>query len=453
MAVAPMKTKPQTLYEQAFRESLTRQPLDGRMPKWLKSLKESALQRFESMGFPTRRWEAWRFVDMDPILSQQYVTFEPQQAPSLSAETVAPYLLDETRQARLVFVNGAFSPALSNVENLPEGVIVSDLAQALRQHEALVKRFVPANPAEEEDPFAALNLLLFENGPFVYIPRNTVLEQPVQVLMLTATDSDTPQAAYPRGMFIADENAQARFTLGFYGLRDEGGYFNNAVISLFAEKNARIEYDFVQSESLNGVQLISTRIVIREQAQVDVTAVSLGGRISRHHLRTELVGEEARCTLNGLSVLNGDSQVFDYVDVNHLVPGCTSEQLYKGILDGNAKSEFTGVISIRHGAKRTDASQLNRNLLLSDNARIFTRPQLRIDDDDVKCSHGATVGQLDEDQLFYLASRGVAPQTARSVLTYGFAEEIVEKISIPSVRSHLNTLINRNLNPGNEVQS
>lgn len=451
------KPKPQSLYEQGFRESMAFQMPQNKGPEWLELLQRAALHRFDNLGFPTRRMELWRHIDLEPVLSRRFTPFEPERQLHPTIEQITPYLLEESKCSRLVFINGAFSPALSNMDALPKGAIASDLTQALRLHEGLVHRFIAKEVLQEPDAFTSLNTALFKNGPFVYVPDNVTLESPIQILFLTQAETQVPRSAYLRGLFVAGKNSRFTLATDFIGLGPEGApYLNNGVIEIFLEEGASLEHVQVQAEAQNALQFVTTRLFLRSQSYAQLFAVALEGHFTRHLVEAKLLGERARCDINGLAVLSGENRVYGHTEVEHIKSHCSSHQLYKGILEGNTRSEFDGAIVIHSGAAGSDASQLNHNLLLSENAQVFTRPKLRISNDDVKCSHGATVGQLNPEQLFYLASRGLDSATARGVLTAGFAREVIEKIPVSSLRKRLDSLINRKLSvnaPQNEEKT
>lgn len=450
-----LRSRPQTLYEKTFRSNLPAlQQEDLQEPAWLRSVRQTALKRFETLGFPTRRMEAWRFIDLSPILDQAFEPFSPEVQPVVTENAIESYLSDEAGKARLVFINGYFSPERSFVGNLPQGVVLTSIRKALDTHASLLQDVLERGMTEESDAFVALNTSVFQDGAFVYVPDGIILETPVQVLFLTQGDGHQPQAAYTQNLFVSGKNARLNVVSSFIGLGNvEDRYLNNAVTTLFAGEGSALEYTHIQSEGRNAHQIAASKAYLQTGSEATLSSLSFGGKLSRHHLEVRFQGEDARCFLNGLSVLNGASEVHDHTVIDHARPGCTSHQLYKGILDGNARSEFEGTIVIRKDATLSDAAQLNRNLLLSDGARVFTRPQLKIDNDDVKCSHGATVGQLEEEELFYLASRGLPADVARSVLTLGFADEIIEKVSLPSVKAQLTRMAHAQLRQSVSTQS
>lgn len=447
--VVQMQAKPQQ--QLRFFDDITLEHfhLNGNEPKWLTDLRKVSWQQFKTLGFPTKNQEAWRFTDLGSFLKQTYLPF---QAPAVLEEApIKPYFYPEAEQTRLVFVNGIFSAALSSVHKLPQGVVVSDLQTVLNDQPEQLQPWLTQALSQEDNSFLALNTALFTDGAFVFVPAQVVLESPVQLVFLTHHKEQEPRMAYPRSLIVLEEGAQLTLSSSFVGLPESTSYFNNAVMDILVGQDAKLDYTYLQAESGNALQILNTRLSLQDKAEARVISASLGSQLTRHELSVDLKGQSASCSLNGVAVLNGTTQFHDHIVMAHEQPNSNSEQLYKSILNGQSKSEFDGIIVIHEGAVQTDASQLNRNLLLSDDARAYTRPQLRIDVDDVKCSHGATVGQLQEDEIFYLESRGISSQTAQQILTFAFAEEIVEKIKVPTLRKQLSRLILEALSQNTEV--
>lgn len=434
MTEAP--ARPTTLFENTLASSRLAAPATEKEPAWLKSLRKSAYQRYMAHGLPTRRQEAWRFTDLSRLTDTAFTPFSEDARNAVDTARLQALLAPEAKGTRLVFINGVLSEQYSSLNAVESGLVVMDLPTALSRHENNVKTVLNEPSLSEGNPFVHLNTALFSQGACIIVPANTVVSSPVQLMFLT--NSDAPGTTHPKTLILVENNAHISVVATYATLIDTPTpYFNNAVTHIRVAEGAQLEYTHIQAEDDDAFHLASTEAVLQAKSRLNMTTVAMGSHLSRHELQVRIEGSGADCQLNGLSILNGTFQAHHHVQVDHAAPGSTSGQLFKGILDGAAKSEFDGTICIRKNAAQTDASQLNRNLILSDDAKVFTRPQLRIDNDDVKCSHGATVGQLDEAQLFYLASRGLSPQTARAVLTYGFAEEVIDRISIPSIRSFL----------------
>ncbi|WP_373531857.1 Fe-S cluster assembly protein SufD [Vampirovibrio sp.] len=431
----------QTLYEQSFRQRL--QAILPETADWLQALRLNALSRFDQLGLPTRKLEAWKYINIRPLLG---LPFQPHTAAlPVSKATLQPYLLGEPGAdvIHLVFVNGRFDADVSSTSALPAGVVVGSLKAAMDTQPEPVKSVLAQGLAQEPDAFVALNTALFEDGALIHVPDDTTVTPLIQVLYLT-TGSAEPRAAYPRNLISLGRNAQVNMAIAHVGL-GEHLYFNNSVQEFLLAEGAQAECSLVLNEAPQGWHLTATRSTLAENAKLTLSTVTLSGQTARHSVSTLLKGENAEVTLNGLDVLTGSTEIYHQTVTEHWVPHCSSDQFYKGILDDAGKSEFNGLVFVAAGANGTNSQQLNKNLLLSDEAKVWTRPQLQINADDVKCAHGATVGQLEADQLFYLASRGLSRELAQSLLTYGFAEEIIQRIANPLVRHWLDGRVLENL--------
>lgn len=449
MTLTPPSTKLQTPYEQALQHH--RPALSPQAPAWWNTVQQAAWEQFEAAGFPTRRMEAWRYADLRPMLALNFQPF-PAETRAFPHEAVASYLYAEAAHSRLVFYNGHFSPEASSFVSLPDGVVVTTLQQALGTHADLIQRHLTQHTSVDTDAFTLLNTAMAAAGVFVYVPRDVAVETPLHVLFVTQSDSETPQVAYPRSLVIVEAEAKLTMITSFVGF-GEHPYLNNAVMDLHVGPHADLNYTHLQSESRHAYAMARTRVTLTEHSRASLASFAFGGRLTRHAVDVRFEGEHAHCMLNGLAVLKGQSQVLDHTMMAHTTAKGTSNQLYKGILGDRARSEFYGMIQIARDAAQTNAAQMNRNLLLSDDARVVTRPQLRIDNEDVKCTHGATIGHLEEDQLFYLQSRGIPLQTARHVLTLGFAGEIIAQIPVPSAQAHLAALVAESLHEVNAEKS
>ena len=426
--------KEQSAYGAAFR----RLQEGADTPAWVARLRESAFSSFERLGLPTVSQEEWKYTNVAPLAKTH---FEPAAAgaPALRAAQLEPYTYEETRGSRLVFVNGFYRPELSSTEALPDGFVASDLSAALRDEEyAEILRGRLARGADfNENAFTALNTAFLGSGAFVLVPAGAQLETPLHLLFL----SDGQTASFPRVLVVAGRGSSATVIESYAGAGGGEPYFTNAVVEVALEEGARLNHYKVQRESTEAFHVATTRAELARSSSFNLTTVTLGARLSRHDVQVTLDGEGAECWVDGLYFVGADQHTDTHSVIDHRRPHCTSHQLYKGILDGKARAVFNGKVFVREGAQQTDAQQTNRNLLLSNEARVDTKPQLEIFADDVKCAHGATVGQLEEEELFYLASRGLDLELARNLLTYGFAEEVIEKIKIESIRAELDEAV------------
>ena len=434
----PQVAKEMSFYGEAFRA--WRAQSRERAPAWLVSLRENALERFEEAGFPTTDDEEWKYTSVAPIARGHFAPAAAGAGDALTAEALAQFVYAEARASRLVLVNGLHRPDLSSLDALPAGAVVGDLAGALAGvHEPLVREHLARAAGREGGGFTALNTAFVKQGAFVYLPKGVSVEAPLHLLFLS-DEAGEWRASFPRVLVVAERESAATI-IESYESAGRVGNFTNAVVEVFAGENARLKHYKVQRESDAAFHVARTEAELARGAGYDSTTITLGARLSRHDIRVRLAREGAECWVDGLYLVGTGQHADTHSLIEHAAPHCTSHQLYKGILDGRSRAVFNGKVFVHKDARGTDAQQTNKNLLLSGEARVDTKPQLEIFNDDVKCSHGATVGQLEEEELFYLRSRGLHDELARNLLTYGFAEELVEKIGIESIKAQLDEAI------------
>jgi Fe-S cluster assembly protein SufD len=428
--------KTENNYQTAFRAV---RELSPTVP-WLELVRNSAIERFELLGFPTVHDENWKYTNLAPLAKQSFVPASRAGKVSLNP---AEFVYPETRTAHLVVVNGFFSEELSDKTAL-ENIVAIDLLTAVAdaRYNKIARAYLARNAGYHNNGLAALNTAFLQSGLFLLIPKNTKIETPIQVTFVTDGDET---ASFPRLLVVADEHSSATVIESFVSTGDRQ-YFTNAVAEIIVKEGARLEHYRVQRESDKAFHTSLTSAELGRSASYDTTSINLGGRLARHDISVVMDNEGAECWVDGLYLAGGDQHTDTHSVIDHQQPHCNSHQLYKGILDGNARAVFNGKIYVREGAQKTDAMQTNKNLLLSPQARVDTKPQLEIYADDVKCAHGAAVGQIDEEELFYLQARGINPELGRSLLTYGFAEEVIDKIKIDSIKHQLDEIVLRQLN-------
>jgi Fe-S cluster assembly protein SufD len=404
---------------------------------WLRKLRQNAFARFCQVGFPTTHVEDWRFTNVSAIAQTPFELATTSRV-SLSAQQLEPYRVPGA-VAQLVFVNGRFSPELSQIGELPKGVVVTSLA-----------RQIAANPRETEnhlgryldiqrEAFSALNTAFLEDGGYVHIARGVMLEEPIFFLFVS-TGADAPRVTHPRNLIVAEEATQLTVVEDYISI-DAGRAFSNAATELVAGEDSVISHYLVEREDQQAFNVSTLRIQQGRSANVASHSVLLGGSLVRNNVHPVLAGEGSDCLINGLFIGNNRQHLDNYMLVEHAKPHCGSRQFYNGILDDRAHGVFHGRIIVHKDAQKTDAKQTNRNLLLSDNAQIDTKPQLEIYADDVKCTHGATIGQIDESALFYLRSRGIDEISARNLLLLAFADECLDRMKHGPARVHVEALI------------
>jgi Fe-S cluster assembly protein SufD len=414
---------------QPWRATLETRPLGG--PRWLQDLRDRGAARFAALGFPTVRDEEWRFTNVSPIASTEFRTSPPAIVTAADLAAV-PYA---TLSFRLVVINGRFSAELSQLIGLPKGVRAGSLAAAISDHSDVVPRYFGQLGDFEARSFVAMNTAMTSDGAYVYVPDGVVLEQPLEILYVTA-GGDAAEMSQARTLIVAGDRSQSRIIETYVSLRG-GTYFTNGVTEVFAGEGSILDHYKVQQESLEAYHVASIFVNAQRGATFSSHSFSLGGKIVRNDVVATLDGEGAEVTLNGLYLADGDRLVDNHTEIDHARAHCPSHEVYKGILGGKARAVFNGKIIVRQDAQKTNAKQTNRALLLSDNASINTKPQLEIFADDVKCTHGAAIGQLDEDAIFYLRARGLTYFEARDMLIHAFAGEILDRVQVEPLKRAL----------------
>jgi Fe-S cluster assembly protein SufD len=393
-------------------------------------IRQSARGRFRELAFPTPRTEDWRFTSIAPLLKEP---FELPAAVKVDAPALPP--LPASDVLRLVFVNGRFVSELSRLTGLPAGLAAGSLADAPEE----VTRSLGKVADFGDQVFTALNTGFLGDGAYVIVGDGLLIDRPVEVLQI-AQPADRATAVHPRTLVLVGRGARAT-VVERYLPAGRGTYFTNAVTEVVVGSGAVIDHVKVQQEGLDAFHVANTQFVLADRSRLTTHALALGGRLSRSEVRVRFDGEHAEATVNGLYMASDRQHVDNQTILDHARAHCASHELYKGILDGQAHGVFNGKIFVRQGAQKTDAKQTNKVLLLSDDATIDTKPQLEIFADDVKCTHGATVGQLDAEQLFYLRTRGLELEAARALLTFAFANDVVGRIPIESLQTELEQLI------------
>jgi len=417
-------------------------------PQWLIQLREKAGEHYSQTDFPSTHDEEWKYTNVAPILKVPYRQCFELDLQNLAPDSIIPLGFEELSGSQLVFVNGLFVSELSNLSSLPGEITAGNIGEVSGGSSRIVRDHLGVYADYHDHAFTALNTALAGDGAFIYVPKGKVVETPIHILFISRADE--PVASHPRILVVADEGSILTIIESYISLGDQV-YFTNAVAEVFAGRGSVITHYRMQEESVRAFHIATTEVFQESDSNYTSYAISLGGEISRHDLNIVLSGEHIETTINGLYVVDGKQHVDNHTVLDHLHPHCRSQQLYKGILDGKSRAVFNGKVFVREGALLTDAHQLNKNLLLSNEATVNTKPQLEIFADDVKCAHGATVGQLEDEELFYLASRGIPPERARALLTYGFAEDVISKIKLRSVRERLDRKVLDKLHQSLEV--
>ena len=414
-----------------------------RQPAWLRDLRERAFVRFCEVGFPTIKDEDWRFTNLNALAQTPFEL--PRYVHEFTASFVAslaPFRIPGAA-CQLVFVNGRFAPDLSDSGSLAQGVQVGSLAQAIAEDSQALETHLGHYLNIQRDAFCALNTAFLEDGAFVYLPRRTVLEAPISLLFISIP-GDAPQMTHPRNLIVAEDETEAGVVEDYISF-GSGVFFSNAVTELVAGENAVISHHLVEREDWQAFNISTLRTQQARGANVSSHSVLLGGGLVRNNVHPVLAGQGGECLINGLFIGNDRQHMDNYMLVEHASPHCSSRQFYNGILDGHSHGVFHGRIIVHKDAQKTDAKQTNRNLLLSDDAQIDTKPQLEIYADDVKCTHGATIGQVEENALFYMRTRGIDEASARRLLLLAFANECLDRMKCGEVRDYLAGLVQSGL--------
>jgi Fe-S cluster assembly protein SufD len=405
-------------------------------PAWLIALRREGYAQFASTGFPTTHDEDWRFTNVAEVAKTRFTLappVKPVKARDLEKFGTSAFA------CQLVFVNGRFAPELSRIPAMSAGVKVGSLAEEIAVNSRAIEPHLGHYLNFRRDAFCALNTAFIEDGAYVYVPRNVIVEQPVYLLFVTAPASK-PTMDHPRNLIVAENSSQLTVVEDYVSL-GEGASFSNAATELIAGENANVSHYMIVREGAQAYNFSTLRIQQGRNANVSTHSLLLSGALVRNNVHPVLAGEGSQCLINGLFMANRREHMDNYMLVEHASPHCDSRQFYNGVLNGQSHGVFHGRIIVHKDAQKTDAKQTNRNLLLSDQAQIDTKPQLEIYADDVKCTHGATIGQVDENALFYLRSRGLDEASARHALLLAFANECLDRMSSEAVRGHLERLV------------
>jgi Fe-S cluster assembly protein SufD len=406
-------------------------------PAWLPGVRRAAIDRFAAIGFPTTRDEEWRFTPVAPIAQAE---FRPAGPGVVTRAALAPFLFGHAEWPQIVFVNGKFAPELSVLPALPAGVRLGNLASALQAGGDLLELHLTRHARPETTPFAALNTAFMRDGALVYVPPGVALEQPVHLVFVTSPDAGGT-VAHPRNLVVVERGARASVVESYVCLAEGATYFTNAVTEVVSGEDAWTEHTRIQRESERAYHVGLTHVDQASGSHYRSFTLAMGGAIARHNLHVRLNAPGIETLMYGLYLTRGEQVVDNHTAIYHDQPNCNSWEVYKGILDDRSRAVFNGKVFVKPEAQKTDAKQTNRNLLLSSAAKVHTKPQLEIFADDVKCTHGATVGFLDPLGLFYLRSRGIPSPTAKKILTYAFAAEVVDEVALAPVREELNRLV------------
>ena len=433
---------------EAYRTAFTEQGSDG-LPNWLDPIRQAGLDRFLTAGFPSSKDEEWRFT---PLGTLPRTGFVPARAPArpVTKDDLAVYLFGQADWPALVFVNGRFAPELSHLPATAAGVVTLPLARALVSEPGLVEPHLGHHADPKATPFTALNAAFIQDGAFILIPAGVACTDPIQMVFVTTADA-VDQVTHPRNLVVVEQGARVSLVESYIGLDNTTASFTNAVTEVVVEAGAWVEHTRIQREAEAAYHIACTHVHQAAKSHYRSFTLAMGGQVSRHNLHTRLNAPETEVLLYGLSIAHRDQLVDNHTAIYHDQPNCRSWEVYKAILDDRSRGVFNGKVFVTPEAQKTDAKQTSRTLLLSEHARVNSKPQLEIFADDVKCTHGATVGYLDPMPQFYFQSRGIPADRAQRLLTYAFAAEVMGEVTVAPVREALDLVVRTRLGIADSV--
>ena len=411
--------------------------LNGGKESSIHQKRKDALANFSRLEFPTIKDEEWKYTSIAPLLKYNFVPKFVRKV--IPKDFIKSLLFDEMEHSLIVFINGRISTEHTDLLNLPEGVVVGSVEeQTKKQNENFLKHF--GKYADDNNHiFTALSTAYTDDGAFIYVPAGKIVEEPIHIIFITDSE-DEKILTQPRNLFIAEKNSQVTIIEHYVGYKEQI-YFTNTVTEIVAEENAVVDHIKLQEESKNAFHIARMEVDQERNSNFSSHLISTGAELSRNDFNAKFNGEGGECTLNGLYMIDG-TQLFDaHTLMDHAKPHCNSHEHYKGILDDKSRGVFNGKIIVRPDAQKTNAFQENNSILLSDGALVNTKPQLEIFADDVKCSHGATIGQMDDEAKFYLKSRGIGEEASKGILLHAFASDVITLIKIETIRDYAEKVI------------
>jgi len=399
-------------------------------------IRNKAIKIFENKGFPTKKEEAWKYTSLNPIVNKDYSIF-PKKESSIEFKDVKRFFLHDIDTYKIVFIDGIYSSYLS--ETIHDNMDICLLSAALKKPKYRAVIEVYYNKIAENDSLTSLNTAFAKEGAYIYIPKHKEVEKPIEIINF-ATGNEAALMMQPRNLIVVGENAHVQIIERHQSL-SENAVFTNSVTEIFAEKRAYIDYYKIQNDDLNASLIDNTYIKQEEESHCSVHTFSFGGNLTRNNLKFYQHGEHCDSTLKGITIIENKQHVDHSTLVRHIAPNCESHQDYKGLYADSSTGVFNGKIVVEKDAQKTNAFQQNNNILIDDKATINAKPQLEIFADDVKCSHGCTIGQFNEDALFYIRTRGIAKKEAQALLMYAFANTVLESVKIPELKVRINKLI------------
>jgi Fe-S cluster assembly protein SufD len=410
----------------------------AKSPSWVNDVRKSALTVFEERDFPTTKDEDWKYTNVAPIAKLPFKYSSAKK--DVSDDLVRSLLMLGVEQYSIVFVNGHYSKEHSQLNGLPPSVIVKNLIDSYTDHNGTIQQHLSKYVKYEKNSFTALNTAFINDGAFVHVPAHVEVDKPIHLLFISTQQGQMEIASHIRNLIVVEDHAKVNIIHSFYSA-EENTNLTNAVTEIVAKGNSAVELVKVQSESEASFHVENLHVHQYKNSTVHIFSLAIGGAIARNDMSVIIDGEFTECNLNGLYITSGTQVIDHHTFMHHIHPNCPSHELFKGILTDSSRAVFNGKVYVEPEAQKTDSKQTNRNLLLSDNAIVDTKPELEIFADDVKCTHGAAVGGMNETHSFYLKTRGISEDSARGILTIGFAAEATEKIVDKDLRHHVDLIV------------
>ena len=405
------------------------------------SIRTNAIKKFEELGFPNRKLEDWKYTSLNRILKEDYTVFSKKKN-VIDFKEVKNYFIDNIESYKIIFVDGCFDPFLSQISHNGLDICIMSAALNKAKYSKIIKKFFNKS-ANSEDSLTSLNTAFSKEGAYIHIPKNTILEKPIEIIHF-ATGSEAALMLQPRNLIIVEENSELEIIERHQSLT-VNPIFTNSVTEIFAQKNSNVDYYKIQNDVITSSLVDNTYISQKRNSDVKVHTFSFGGKLTRNNLNFYQKDKSIESTMKGVTIIDYDQLVDHHTLVHHANPNCESHQDYKGIYSGKSTGVFNGKIIVDKIAQKTNAFQQNNNILLDDKSTINSKPQLEIFADDVKCSHGCTIGQLDQDALFYLRARGIPKKDAKALLTYAFANTVLQSVKIPELKHKVKKIIAKKL--------
>ncbi len=409
---------------------------------FMNDARKTAIVKFKEKGIPSKRNEDYKYTDLRPAFQNDYSVVPKYISQEINLHEMFKCDVPQLNSHIILMINGWYYNQNRMATHLPQGVICGSLHHIANEQPELVEKYYNKQAGLSDDPMANLNTALAKDGLFLYVPDNVVIEKPIQIINILNSKENT--FAIQRNIFVLGKNSEVKIVFCDHTL-NQNYYIVNNLSECFVGDDARLSFSSIQNQHNGAVNNTHMFVTLQRQSVLNTNSITLNGGIVRNNLKVKFEGEHAQASINGLTVADETQHVDNFTAIDHVVPHCSSNQLYKNILDGKASGVFSGKIHVLRDAQKTEAFQRNNNVILTEDAEMYTKPQLIIDADDVKCSHGATIGRIDEDALFYLRARGIGEREARLMIMSAFANEVLSKIGSDALQERIEELVDKRL--------